>query len=115
MLLFIEILAAATVIATIVHAIQPNGMTMAISIIGIAVTFSVGMLGTILGLIHSFAGVANVDPSMKATLLAKGISEAMNCAAFGMATIPAWVVPFVIGQVRLGRLRRAAASAAKVG
>jgi biopolymer transport protein ExbB/TolQ len=50
----------------------------------------VGLLGTILGLIHSFAGVAGVDPSMKATLLAKGISEAMNCTAFGLITaIPA--------------------------
>ena len=50
----------------------------------------VGLLGTILGLIHSFTGVAGVDPSMKATLLAKGISEAMNCTAFGLITaVPA--------------------------
>src|SRR5436309_10723086 len=50
----------------------------------------VGLLGTILGLINSFAGVAGVDPSMKATLLAKGISEAMNCTAFGLITaVPA--------------------------
>src|SRR3954452_24135116 len=49
-----------------------------------------GLLGTITGLIKSFAGVAGVDPSMKATLLAKGISEAMNCTAFGLITaIPA--------------------------
>jgi biopolymer transport protein ExbB/TolQ len=45
-----------------------------------------GLLGTITGLIKSFAGVAGVDPSMKATLLAKGISEAMNCTAFGLGT-----------------------------
>jgi len=43
-----------------------------------------GLLGTITGLIKSFAGVAGVDPSAKATLLAKGISEAMNCTAFGL-------------------------------
>jgi biopolymer transport protein ExbB len=50
----------------------------------------VGLFGTIVGLIDSFAGVAGVDPSMKATLLAKGISEAMNCTAFGLLTaIPA--------------------------
>ncbi len=50
----------------------------------------IGLLGTILGLIHSFAGVAGVDPSMKATLLAKGISEAMNCTAFGLiCAVPA--------------------------
>ncbi len=44
-----------------------------------------GLLGTITGLIKSFAGVAGVDPSQKATLLSKGISEAMNCTAFGLA------------------------------
>jgi biopolymer transport protein ExbB len=43
-----------------------------------------GLLGTIVGLIHSFAGVAGIDPSQKATMLAKGISEAMNCTAFGL-------------------------------
>ena len=42
--------------------------------------------GTITGLIKSFAGVAGVDPSQKATLLSKGISEAMNCTAFGLFT-----------------------------
>jgi len=45
-----------------------------------------GLLGTITGLIKSFAGVAGVDPSQKATMLAKGISEAMNCTAFGLGT-----------------------------
>jgi biopolymer transport protein ExbB len=45
-----------------------------------------GLLGTITGLIKAFAGVAGVDPSQKATLLSKGISEAMNCTAFGLAT-----------------------------
>ena len=45
-----------------------------------------GLLGTITGLIKAFAGVAGVDQSQKATLLAKGISEAMNCTAFGLAT-----------------------------
>jgi len=45
-----------------------------------------GLLGTITGLIKSFAGVAGVDPSQKATLISKGISEAMNCTAFGLTT-----------------------------
>jgi len=40
-----------------------------------------GLLGTITGLIKAFAGVAQ-----KATLLSKGISEAMNCTAFGLST-----------------------------
>jgi biopolymer transport protein ExbB len=45
-----------------------------------------GLLGTITGLISAFKGVAGVDPSMKATALAGGISEAMNCTAFGLFT-----------------------------
>ena len=45
-----------------------------------------GLLGTISGLITSFASVAGVDPAMKATLLASGISEAMNCTFFGLLT-----------------------------
>ena len=45
-----------------------------------------GLLGTNTSLIKAFAGVAGVDPSMKATMLSKGISEAMNCTAFGLFT-----------------------------
>lgn len=49
-----------------------------------------GLLGTISGLIISFGGAAKADPNEKATLLAAGISEAMNCTAFGLCVaIPA--------------------------
>ncbi len=44
----------------------------------------VGLLGTIQGLIMSFAGVAGVDPSEKAKILAMGIAKAMNTTAFGL-------------------------------
>ena len=65
----------------------------------------IGLLGTILGLIHSFAGVAGVDPSMKATLLAKGISEAMNCTAFGLITaVPALLQFALLNGWTQGRL-----------
>lgn len=43
-----------------------------------------GLLGTISGLIISFAAAASVEPDEKATKLAEGISEAMNCTAFGL-------------------------------
>jgi biopolymer transport protein ExbB/TolQ len=45
-----------------------------------------GLLGTVTGLITSFGAVAgdSVDPTMKAKILAEGISEAMNCTAFGL-------------------------------
>ncbi|MBL8783477.1 MAG: MotA/TolQ/ExbB proton channel family protein [Deltaproteobacteria bacterium] len=51
-----------------------------------------GLLGTISGLIQSFAAVSDADAATKATLLSKGISEAMNCTAFGLiVAIPALV------------------------
>jgi biopolymer transport protein ExbB len=45
-----------------------------------------GLLGTITGLIKSFGAVAGLDASQKASMLSKGIAEAMNCTAFGLAT-----------------------------
>jgi biopolymer transport protein ExbB/TolQ len=43
-----------------------------------------GLLGTITGMIISFGAVADADASDKAVMLARGISEAMNCTAFGL-------------------------------
>lgn len=53
-----------------------------------------GLLGTVFGLITCFEAVGGgtVNPADKATILANGISEAMNCTAFGLLTaIPALV------------------------
>ncbi len=48
-----------------------------------------GLLGTIIGLIHGFNAVANVNPAEKANLLSASISVAMNTTAFGlMVAIP---------------------------
>ena len=43
-----------------------------------------GLFGTVVGLIQAFGAVAGADPASRATMLAKGISEAMNCTAFGL-------------------------------
>jgi len=52
-----------------------------------------GLLGTVSGLIRCFEAVATVNPADKATILANGISEAMNCTAFGLLTaIPSLVL-----------------------
>ena len=45
-----------------------------------------GLFGTIIGLIHSFGAVSKADTGDNATMLAAGISEAMNCTAFGLLT-----------------------------
>ncbi|MCB0357675.1 MAG: MotA/TolQ/ExbB proton channel family protein, partial [Bdellovibrionales bacterium] len=43
-----------------------------------------GLLGTIVGMIKSFAAVTYANPMEKATLLSAGISEAMNTTAYGL-------------------------------
>ncbi len=43
-----------------------------------------GLLGTITGLIHSFSAVSLADAAQRQAILANGISEAMNCTAFGL-------------------------------
>ena len=51
-----------------------------------------GLLGTVIGLIGAFAALGNADPTEKADLLSRGISEAMNCTAFGLiVAIPALI------------------------
>lgn len=57
----------------------------------------VGLLGTITGMIQSFAAVSKVSGAEKAQLLAAGISEAMNCTAYGLiVAIPALVMYAVL-------------------
>jgi biopolymer transport protein ExbB len=45
-----------------------------------------GLLGTIGGLIKSFAAVAMADPAQRQAILAAGIAEAMNATFFGLLT-----------------------------
>ena len=45
-----------------------------------------GLLGTIQGLMNSFAALDSVDPAQKAEFLSKGISTAMNTTFLGLIT-----------------------------
>jgi len=45
----------------------------------------IGLLGTVTGLIRAFGAVALASADQKATILSKGISEAMNNTAFGLS------------------------------
>ena len=56
--------------------------------------------GTLFGLAKAFGAVGSeiVDPSQKARVLAEGISEAMNCTAFGLLVgLPSLSVLLIIG------------------
>lgn len=43
-----------------------------------------GLLGTISGLIGAFKAVAIAEPAQRQAILSAGISEALNCTAFGL-------------------------------
>jgi biopolymer transport protein ExbB/TolQ len=52
-----------------------------------------GLLGTVSGMILCFRAVAGVEPSKKATILAQGVSVAMNSTALGlMVAVPCIVI-----------------------
>src|SRR5882724_9805638 len=57
-----------------------------------------GLFGTIPGLIQSFGAVGgeSVDTSQKARILAEGISEAMNCTAFGLMIAILGLIGFAV-------------------
>lgn len=57
-----------------------------------------GLLGTISGLIRSFAAVADVNPEQKAEQLALGISEAMYATAYGLVVAIAALFVFALLQ-----------------
>jgi biopolymer transport protein ExbB len=59
-----------------------------------------GLLGTIIGLIHCFGAVANANPADKATILSQGISEAMYCTAFGLLVAITTLVSYSVLQGR---------------
>ena len=65
--------------------------------LGASVATLLGLLGTIIGLIHAFTAVANANPAEKADLLSASISVAMNTTAFGLiAAIPLLVTHTVL-------------------
>jgi biopolymer transport protein ExbB len=63
----------------------------------------VGLMGTIIGLITSFGGVAEADAATKAARLSQGISEALNNTAFGLVVAIISVVAYGFFQIRIGR------------
>jgi len=65
--------------------------------LGASIATLLGLLGTIIGLIHAFTAVANANPAEKADLLSASISVAMNTTAFGLITaIPLLVLHSVL-------------------
>jgi biopolymer transport protein ExbB len=63
-----------------------------------------GLLGTITGMIRSFAAISSADQATKATMLAQGISEAMNATAYGLIVAIPTLIMYSVLQNRANRL-----------
>lgn len=55
-----------------------------------------GLLGTISGLIRSFAAVSSASPEQRSAMLSKGISEAMYNTAFGLGIAVTCMIAHVL-------------------
>lgn len=51
-----------------------------------------GLLGTIVGLIHGFSAVSSIDAAQKASQLSEAVAIALNCTAFGLIV----AIPFLL-------------------
>lgn len=80
-----------------------EGWTSFLAVFG-NVSVLVGLLGTIIGLIKAFGGVAEADAATKAAHLSKGISEALNCTAFGLLVAIIAITAYGFFQIRIGRV-----------
>src|SRR5690606_35661877 len=63
-----------------------------------------GLLGTIIGMIHSFSAISIADQMTKAALLSAGVAEAMHATAYGLImAIPA-IVMYSVLQNRVNKI-----------
>ncbi|MEO0336810.1 MAG: MotA/TolQ/ExbB proton channel family protein [Pseudomonadota bacterium] len=79
-----------------------EGWTSFLAVFG-NVAVLIGLMGTIIGLITSFSAVEEADNATKAALLSKGISEALNCTAFGLLVAIIAIVSFGYFQIKIGK------------
>lgn len=79
-----------------------EGWTSFLAVFG-NVAVLIGLLGTIIGMIMSFRGVANADAATKSLELTKGIAEALNCTAFGLSVAITAITFYGFFQVKIGR------------
>ena len=79
-----------------------EGWTSFLAVFG-NVSVLIGLLGTIIGLIRAFSGVAEADAATKAAHLSKGISEALNCTAFGLLVAIISITAYGFFQMKISR------------
>lgn len=63
-----------------------------------------GLLGTITGLIHAFAGIGTASAAEKAIILSRGIALAMNTTAYGLIVAVPSLVMYAVLQNRAAQI-----------
>jgi biopolymer transport protein ExbB len=64
----------------------------------------IGLIGTISGMISSFAAISNQNGAQKAEGLSRGISEALHCTAFGLIVAVLAITFYGYFQLRISRI-----------
>jgi biopolymer transport protein ExbB len=64
----------------------------------------IGLLGTIIGLMHAFEAIGSANAQQKASLLAAGISTAMNATMIGLAVAIPCMICFSFLMAKTNRL-----------
>lgn len=80
-----------------------EGWTAFLAIFGNVATL-VGLIGTIFGMIKSFASISAESGAEKATKLSEGIAEALHCTASGLIIAVIAILAYGYFQVRVSRL-----------
>src|SRR5205814_1002352 len=87
-----------------------KGLVVLEVIIGIAPL--IGLIGTVSGLVHVFASLGVSASSADPKLIARGISEALNCTVFGLGIAVPSLIAFVYFLRRLDHVQEGTASSA---
>lgn len=80
-----------------------EGWTAFLAIFGNVATL-VGLIGTIFGMIKSFASISAESGAEKATKLSEGIAEALHCTASGLIIAVIAILAYGYFQVRVSRM-----------
>jgi hypothetical protein len=100
---YVLVALASTTLGLSIVALTQRSRPLAWAALAAAITvFFAGLLGTVFGLRHAFAAVSGVGVTaeMKQRILARGISEAMNCTALAIAADAVCLVLIVAGFLR---------------
>ncbi len=80
-----------------------EGWTSFLAVLGNVATL-MGLLGTIIGMIIAFGGVADADPAEKSQKLSEGIAHALNATAGGLSVAIPALIFYGLFQIRIGRI-----------